>query len=151
MGKEIERKYLVINDSYAHMARSQREIAQGYLSNDPERVVRVRVAGECGYLTVKSKNHGAVRGEWEYEVPAEDARQMLSLCRGIISKTRYIVPFGGYIWEVDRFHGKNEGLIVAEIEIPGEDATYDLPPFAGREVTGEPQYYNSNLATDDAE
>lgn len=151
MAKEIEHKYLVVNDSYVHLASNRCEIAQGYLSTDPERVVRVRLADNSGFLTVKSKNHGAVRGEWEYAIPPDDARQMLGLCRGYISKTRYIVSFGGRVWEVDKFHGKNEGLTVAEIEIPSEDTVYDLPPFVGQEVTGKPQYYNSNLATDEAQ
>ncbi len=149
MAKEIERKYLVIDDSYKAMASSKRVIVQGYLCNDPERVVRVRIADNDAFITIKSKSHGATRDEWEYPIPADDARQMLRLCSGIISKTRYIVPNTGLIWEVDAFHGRNQGLVVAELELPSEDATFDLPRFVGREVTGQPQYYNSNLATDD--
>lgn len=131
------------------MACSKLDIAQGYLCTDPEHVVRVRLTDNAGYLTVKSKNHGASRGEWEYEVPYEDACQMLKLCTGLISKTRYLVPLDDYIWEIDEFHGRNQGLVVAEIELPREDASYRLPIFVGSEVTGQPQYYNSNLATDD--
>ncbi len=151
MGKEIERKYLVANDSYVAMSSAKHDIAQGYLSLDPERVVRVRIADEKAYITVKSKNHGAVRGEWEYPIPHDDALQMLPLCKKLISKTRYIVHFDGYMWEVDVFHGRNQGLIVAEIEIPHEGASYNLPPFAGPEVTGDPRYYNSNLPSDGME
>lgn len=143
---EIEHKYLVINDSYKNIAKSHREIHQGYLNRKPERTVRVRTVGQSGYLTVKGKNSGDTRLEFEYEIPLEDALKMLGLCEpGIIVKTRYIVDFGGMTWEVDEYHGDREGLVVAEIELPYTGYKYELPPFVGENVTGNPLYYNSNL------
>lgn len=155
MAKETERKYLVVSDSFKSLAVKSVEIEQGYLGTDPDATVRVRVSDGRAWLTVKSRNVGATRGEWEYPVPADDAREMLRACCGgrMIAKTRYIVPSlapdgtpDGLKWEVDVFHGRHEGLVVAEIELPSEDAVYALPPFIGREVTGEPQYYNSVLS-----
>lgn len=146
MPVEIERKFLVINDDYKRMASASHRIVQGYLSTDPQATVRVRVLDNQAFVTIKSKTVGCTRGEWEYSVPLADAEDMLALCRAKIEKTRWIVPFGGRTWEVDEFGGRLDGLILAEIELPSEDAPYDLPPFAGREVTGDPQYYNSNLA-----
>lgn len=146
MGKEIERKYLIKNDSYLSMASGSVEIVQGYLSVDADATVRVRLWGHDGRLTVKSRNRGAVRGEWEYALPEDDVREMLGLCGGrVLEKTRYMVPFGGRIWEVDVFHGRHAGLVLAEVELESESRTYELPPFVGREVTGDPRYYNSNL------
>lgn len=145
MAHEIEHKYLVINDTYQTMSIARHHIMQGYLSRIPERVVRVRLLDDRGFLTVKGKNDGDTRLEFEYEIPVEDARQLLSLCDGkIIDKTRYIVPFDGFTWEVDRFSG-DEGMTVAEIEIPSSDTSYPLPPFVGENVTGQVRYYNSNL------
>lgn len=147
MAKEIERKFLVKDVSYREAASSSVEIAQGYLCREPDTTVRIRVAGECGYITVKSRNHGATRNEWEYQINVDDAREMLALCSGVLSKTRFFVPGSdGLLWEVDEFRGALAGLVVAEIELPSEHATFALPSFAGREVTGEPEYYNSNLA-----
>lgn len=143
---EIEHKYLVKDGSYRRMAVAEHTIMQGYLSRTPEATVRVRVRDDEGFLTVKGRNEGDTRIEYEYPIPLSDARAMLSLCRGnIIQKTRYIVPYGGYTWEVDAFHGLREGLVVAEIELVTSHHEYPLPPFAGREVTGEAAYYNSNL------
>lgn len=145
MAHEIEHKYLVINDSFRNMSISMHHIVQGYLSRVPERVVRIRLLDNRGFLTVKGKNDGDTRLEFEYEIPAEDARQLLTLCEGrVIDKTRYIVPFEGFTWEVDCFAG-SDGLRVAEIEIPSSDTVYTLPPFIGRNVTGQVEYYNSNL------
>lgn len=144
MACEIERKFLVVDDSYRELSESITEIRQGYLMREPEAVVRVRVRGNHGYLTVKSKNHGASRGEWEYEVPVTDAMEMLSLCNPstIIDKVRYQCGR----WEVDEFHGRLAGLRVAEIELESEHEEFALPSFVGREVTGDARYYNSNLA-----
>ncbi len=149
MAKEIERKFLVVDDSYKVLASGSRHIAQAYLSADPDATVRVRIAGDSAFLTVKSRNIGASRGEWEYPVPVEDARQMLALCRsGLIDKTRYFVPGAdGLTWEVDEFHGPHDGLVVAEVELPAEDVCPALPAFVGREVTGDARYYNSSLAS----
>lgn len=146
MAIEIEYKYLVKNDNYKDLATSRTHILQGYLNREPERTVRVRVKGEKGFLTVKGKNSGASRLEFEYEIPKADAEEMLTLCMPpILDKTRYIVPFDGHVWEVDEFHGAREGLVTAEIELPSESEHYNLPGFIGKNVTGDPQYYNSNL------
>lgn len=152
MAFEIEHKYLVTGDSYLELcdSRQTRGIRQGYLSRDPERTVRVRTVltggKQLGFITVKGKNRGDTRLEFEYPVPYAQAEQMLSLCAGsIVEKTRYLVPFQGYTWEVDIFQGARQGLRVAEIELPESRHDYPLPPFAGKEVTGDPAYYNSNL------
>lgn len=146
MAKEIEHKYLVINNGFREMATDVKEICQGYLCRTPERVVRIRTKGDKGYLTVKGKTIGASRLEFEYEIPYEDAIAMLDMCEGnILIKSRYIVPYEGYIWEVDEFHGSREGLITAEIELPDENTKYTIPTFVGENVTGNPAYYNSNL------
>ena len=147
MAKEIERKFLVKNSSFMDISDSRRDIKQGYISRRPEGTVRVRICGDKAFLTVKGRNKGAVRDEWEYPVPVEDAMQMLARCTegNVIEKTRYIVPFGGLKWEIDVFHGAHEGLVVAEIERPAPDTPFTQPPFIGREVTGDQRYYNSNL------
>lgn len=147
MAVEIERKFLVNGDDYKKIATNHVEISQFYLSLDPERTVRVRVRGDRGYITVKGVNRGCVRKEWEYEVPVEEAREMMQLCTAGISKRRWIVPYGGLIWEVDEFSGRHQGLVVAEVELPSADTVISLPPFVGREVTGDPAYYNSTLTT----
>lgn len=149
MAKEIERKFLVDDMSFKALAVAHNDMSQGYLCTDADATVRVRTSGEKAWITVKSRNRGAVRGEWEYPVPVEDAEEMIANCCGsrIISKTRYIVPAGGGLkWEVDVFHGRHEGLVLAEIELPAVDTPFDLPAFVGREVTGDPQYYNSVLS-----
>lgn len=148
MAKEIERKFLVKDNSFAKMATETVDIRQTYLSDLPEATVRLRVIGEHARLTVKGKNSGAVRDEWEYEIPVTDACEMAASLAGgwSIDKTRYIVPFGGRVWEVDVFHGRHEGLILAEVELDDAGASVEIPPFAGQEVTGDPAYYNSVLA-----
>lgn len=146
MAFEIEHKYLVRNSAYRDMAVASINILQGYLCRDPERTVRVRIRNNEGYLTVKGINSGNTRNEYEYEIPVDDASEMLGLCEApILEKTRYLVNFKGFIWEVDEFHGKQEGLVVAEIELPESDIKYELPSFIGENVTGDPAYYNSNL------
>ncbi|MBD5341392.1 MAG: CYTH domain-containing protein [Bacteroides sp.] len=146
MGLEIERKFLVKNDSFKDIAISHSNIRQGYLSREPERTVRIRIKDDRGFITVKGKNSGAVRLEFEYEIPFADAEKMLGLCSGkILDKTRYNVKFGGYLWEIDVFHGLDEQLTVAEIELPSADASFEMPDFIGEEVTGNPRYYNSML------
>ena len=147
MAKEIERKFLVVNDSYKELCNTVLNISQGYITTDKKAVVRVRTCNEKGFLTIKGENSGAVRDEWEYEIPVADARDMLERCAdgAVITKTRYIVPFEGWIWEVDEFHGHNEGLVVAEIELPSADSPFRVPLFVGKEVTGNPAYYNSNM------
>lgn len=147
MAQEIERKFLVTDPAAAiAQAVASRHIIQGYLSVDPDATVRVRMVDGQGRLTVKSRNHGAVRGEWEYPIPATDAREMLALCKGrTIDKVRHIVPFGGRNWEVDVF-ASHPGLVLAEVELPSAHADVLLPPWLGAEVTTNPAYYNSTLA-----
>lgn len=155
---EIERKYMVINDDFLAMATASKRICQGYLSTNPLSTIRVRTmdikplngsdtpAEAKAYITVKSKSKGCVRDEWEYEIPIDDALQMMSLCECKLEKTRYIAPYEGYVWEVDIFEGALKGINIAEIELPDADAKYAVPSFAGEEVTGNPMYFNSNLA-----
>lgn len=146
MGIEIERKYLVRNTDYKHMSKGKTDICQGYLTRRLEGTVRVRVKGDRAYLTVKGKTVGDTREEFEYEVPVSDALSMLKMCEGsVISKTRYYVDYEGMCWEIDEFHGANEGLVLAEIELTASEQGYSLPPFVGEDVTGNPMYYNSNL------
>lgn len=146
MAKEIERTFLVVDDSYKDKAINVIHILQGYLNREPERTVRVRIADERAYLTIKGKNIGNVREEFEYEIPLQDGHQILRLCSGrILDKTRYLVPFRNHIWEVDEYHGDLEGLVVTEIELNHPDEKIAIPGFAGEEVSGDPRYYNSQL------
>lgn len=147
MAKEIERKFLVTGNSYLTMARESHEIRQAYISPLREATVRVRVKDSFAYLTVKGPNNGAIRDEWEYPIPVADAMEMMEcLTDGrFLHKTRYIVEHDGLTWEVDVFHGALSGLCVAEVELPTADTPLTLPPFIGREVTGDADYYNSNL------
>ena len=146
---EIERKYLVRDPSFLAGIQGT-SYRQGYLSSSPEdlTVVRVRTAGPRAYLTIKSATSGIVRSEYEYEIPLDEAAEMLDhLCRPpLIEKTRYKIEGAGYIWEVDVFAGDNQGLIVAEIELESEEQEFDLPPWIGDEVSHEPRYFNFNLA-----
>ena len=148
MAQEIERKFLIQDASIVDSLACER-LTQGYLSHDKNATVRVRLAGHQGWLTIKGKTVGATRSEFEYPVPQEDARQMLDeLCTaGVIDKTRYRLPQGELCWEIDVFHGDNDGLIVAEIELPSEDTPFDRPAWLGEEVTGDPRYYNSALSS----
>ncbi len=146
MAFEIEHKYLVTNDSYKRIATAKYHIYQGYLSREPERTVRVRIKDDKAFLTIKGKNEGAKRLEFEYEIPKDDALKILELCQSpILEKIRYNVPYEGKLWEVDEFLGKREGLILAEIELESEQESYAKPDFIGENVTGDHQYYNSNL------
>lgn len=146
MGKEIEHKYLVKDDSFRTMAVRSYNIEQGYLSRVKERTVRVRLRDDRGFLTVKGCTTVDTRPEFEYEIPGEDARQLLELCeKPILRKERFIVPYEGMIWEVDVFAPPLSPLIVAEVELPESRHDYPLPPFAGEEVTHDARYFNSNL------
>lgn len=145
--KEIERKFLVKSHEYRVNPIAIHNIKQGYLSTRKDATVRVRIKNDKAFLTVKGVNIGATRNEWEYPVPYNEATEMLDLSQGvIIEKTRYIVEFKGYTWEIDEFHGAHEGLIIAEIELTDEKETFPIPPFVGEEVTGNVAYYNSTLA-----
>lgn len=149
MAKEIERKFLVRDNSFIKMSNSSHIIRQAYLSSRPEATVRVRVADDSAWLTVKGANTGIMRSEWEYRIPVTDAERMADELAGgwAIDKTRYIVDYEGFVWEVDVFAGRLSGLIVAEVELPSVDCHPALPPFVGKEVTGDARYYNSALAT----
>lgn len=175
MGTEIERKFLLrdIGPDAGWRAGSQQRLSQGYLSSSGTSVVRVRVAGlgvarehlidsdsESGdgdrgdsdrgdkaWLTVKGPTVGATRAEYEYEIPAEEAAEMLeTLCEGVVDKTRFVIVHRGKTWEVDEFSGANQGLVVAEIELESEDESFESPTWVGAEVTGDVRYYNSNLS-----
>lgn len=146
---ETERKFLVVGDYYKASATAKFDIAQGYLSSHPERTVRVRTKGNKGFLTVKGKGNesGTTRLEWEKEISIEEAKLLLPLCeKGTIEKTRYEIPVGGHVYEVDEFYGDNEGLIIAEIELADEDESFDKPDWLGAEVTGDERYYNAYLS-----
>ncbi|MDE5998358.1 MAG: CYTH domain-containing protein [Muribaculaceae bacterium] len=146
MSLEIEHKFLVKDNSYKSLFSYSVHISQGYLCKEPERTVRVRIKDDKGFLTIKGKNSGAVRAEFEYEISLEDAKKLLSMCvPPILEKIRYIVPFEGHIWEVDEFLGNKVGLVTAEIELKSDDEEYLLPNFVGENVTDNPNYYNSNL------
>lgn len=145
MGKEIERKFLVTDQSYKALAKPVHYI-QGYLISHKDRVVRIRIAGDEGFITVKGAANGATRSEFEYGIPLEDASEMLSFCeKPIIEKYRYTLDYEGFTWEIDEFLRENEGLCVAEIELPSEDAEFIKPAWISREVTGDLRYYNNNL------
>jgi len=146
MGTEIERKFLVKDDTFKQMAKGTK-YRQGYLSSTKERVVRVRTIDEKGFLTVKGITTGATRVEYEYEIPVQDADAMLDeLCeKPIIEKNRYKIQKGNHVWEIDEFFGENQGLTVAEVELESEDQSYEKPGWIGAEVTGDPKYFNSNL------
>ena len=146
MAKEIERKFLVIGEEWKH-GTSGVSYRQGYLSTVKERTVRVRTVGDKGFLTIKGVTVGVSRSEFEYPIPTADANAMLDdLCeRPLIEKTRYKVQHAGLTWEIDEFFGENRGLIVAEVELKDEQQTFDLPSWVGKEVSGDPRYFNSNL------
>ena len=146
---EIERKFLVLSTDYRQQATSKNFIAQGYLNSAPERTVRIRIKGESGFLTIKGKGNdsGMSRFEWETELPLFEAKPLLALCEeGIIEKIRYEIPFGRHIYEVDEFQGENDGLVIAEIELSGEDEAFEKPLWLGAEVTNEDRYYNASLS-----
>ena len=145
---EIERKFIVINDSYKTMAFQSDRIAQGYICREGGNSARVRVRGDKGYVTIKgpSLDGGLSRFEWEKEIPVNEALDLLKLCHdGIIDKVRHLVKCGKHIFEVDEFFGDNEGLVIAEVELDNTDEAFDKPGFLGTEVTGDKRYYNSRL------
>lgn len=146
---EIERKFLIDNTNITKLATNQYLIKQGYLSSVAERTVRIRTKDDKGYITVKGKSNesGTSRMEWEKEIPFEEALDLLSICEDyIIDKTRYLIPYGKHCFEIDVFHGANEGLLIAEIELSAEDEVFEKPIWLGEEVTGDNRYYNSFIA-----
>lgn len=145
MALEIERKFLVTGTGWREAAGVH--YAQGYLNRDKHRTVRVRVAGEAAFLTIKGLTQGATRAEFEYPIPVADAQALLLLCEGpLIEKTRYVLQVGQTTWEVDEFHGENAPLVVAEVELPSEDAAFDRPDWLGDEVTQDARYFNASLS-----
>ncbi len=146
---EIERKFLVVSQDFKNQAFSKERIVQGFLNTDPERTVRIRVKGEMGFLTIKGKSNrsGTTRFEWEKQIGTSEAEKLLDLCeKSILEKTRYEISVGEHVFEVDEFHGANQGLIVAEIELNDENEDFEKPDWLGKEVTGEVKYYNSQLS-----
>lgn len=148
MAWEIERKFLVQSDRWRDDADVGITYAQGYLSTHPERSVRVRIAGDRGYLTIKGKSEGLRRREFNYAIPVDEAWDLLEyLCPPpLIEKTRYRLPLGDVVWEIDEFAGDNEGLIIAEVELNHPEQTLSLPDWLGEEVTHDPRYYNAQLS-----
>ena len=147
MATEIERKFLVTGDFSRQVISAQR-IVQGYICSQPGRTVRVRIRGEEGFLTIKgaSDEKRLSRYEFEQKIPLADAEELLKLCEpGAIDKMRNLVPAGKHTWEIDVFHGENEGLILAEIELASEDEPFERPDWIGQEVSGDRRYYNSML------
>lgn len=143
---EIERKFLVANDSWKQEVTNSTVIKQGYLNSSPERTVRIRIRGEKGYLTIKGKNENLTRKEFEYEIPLSEANELLDLCeKPIIEKTRHLVNQGKHTWEIDVFEGDNKGLIVAEIELTSENQSFETPAWIGKEVSADARYFNSSL------
>lgn len=148
MATEIERKFLVKNDLWRGQIISQVRMKQGYVSGGENATVRIRVAGEQAWLTIKSTTQGIRRLEFEYTIPTTDAEQMLMALakQPFIDKTRYKIRQGSHVWELDVFEGENQGLVMAELELESEDERFETPPWAGEEVSGDPRYYNSSLA-----
>jgi adenylate cyclase len=148
MATEIERKFLVNGDSWRDAVLSQERIMQGYLANNQNATVRVRVKGEHAFLTIKGAAQGISRAEYEYPIPVSDAEAMLAelSVSSPIDKVRHRVRQGDQVWELDVFAGDNAGLVMAELELEHEDQPFDLPDWAGTEVSDDPRYYNVNLA-----
>lgn len=146
---EIERKFLVVSDVFKQKAFEKVEIKQGFLNTDPERTVRVRIRDEEAFLTVKGKSSrdGLSRFEWEKEINKKEAENLLEICEpGKIEKTRYLVASGKFTFEVDEFHGENEGLCIAEVELETKNDFFFKPDWLGKEVTGDVKYYNSQIS-----
>jgi adenylate cyclase len=145
MGIEIERKFLVKGEAWRQLATGTL-CRQGYLARGVDRTVRVRIAGDRAFLTIKGKTEGIARSEFEYPIPVEDATQLLEMCdRPLIEKYRHQIAIGDLVWEVDEFLGENQGLILAEVELRDEKQAIDLPEWIGEDVSGDPRYYNARL------
>lgn len=147
MAVEIERKFMVKGE-FRHLAVKETHILQRYIVIGPDKTIRVRVAGEKAFLTIKGapEANSFSRKEWEFSIPLKDAEEMIGICLpGKIEKTRFMVPSGNHLFEVDVFHDKNVGLVIAEIELSSEDEPFEKPEWLGKEVTGQPEYYNVNL------
>ena len=146
---EIERKFLVLSEVFKSKSISKKRIEQGFLNTDPQRTVRIRIKEDEGFLTIKGKSNetGTTRFEWEKQIDLKEAEALLALCEdGILKKTRYEIPVGKHIFEVDEFYGNNQGLVIAEVELTNENELFERPNWLGKEVTGEVKYYNSQLS-----
>jgi CYTH domain-containing protein len=149
MSVEIERKFLVKNNSFKEESYQKKHIKQGFLNSNKNRVVRIRIADETAFITVKGKSNkeGTTRFEWEKEINKAEAEKLLLLCEpSIIEKTRFLIKKGNHIFEVDEFYSENQGLIIAEIELNSENEPFEKPNWLGKEVTGDLKYYNSVLS-----
>ena len=148
MAKEIERKFLVNLEKIEELGLGN-DIVHGFVPTKDNTVVRARITGERAYLTLKGESSGISRSEFEYEIPVEDAQQIMAeLCAdSVIEKTRYEISHSGHTWELDIFRGENAGLVVAEIELSREDEQFDLPQWAAEEVTGQARYFNASLVS----
>lgn len=148
MGLEVERKFLVVGNGWRAGVTHSARIVQGYLAQAGGTVVRVRVKGERAYLTIKGTSRGIARSEFEYEIPVDDALEMLGeMAQGpVIDKVRHLVPVGDHVWEVDVFSGDNAPLVMAEVELGHQDEAFVRPDWAGQDVSDDPRYYNVNLA-----
>jgi CYTH domain-containing protein len=149
MSIEIERKFLVKNNLFKRDSYKKKQLKQGYLNADKKRTVRIRIADEKAYLTIKgiSNSSGTSRFEWEKEIEKSEAEQLLKLCEpSIIEKTRYLINVGDHTFEVDEFYGDNQGLIIAEIELTSEDERFVKPSWLAKEVTGDLKFYNSCIS-----
>jgi CYTH domain-containing protein len=143
---EIERKYLIGNmDLLGPLLLNGRTIEQGYLFVSPDKSCRIRLKGDRGFITLKFGESAFVRSEFEYEIPLVEAEALLRQCSKVLSKTRFEVVVDSHVWEIDVFHGKHQGLIVAEIELSREDESFVLPDWVGKEVTADKSYLNVNL------
>jgi adenylate cyclase len=149
MNIEIERKFLVKTDTFKEESYQKKYIKQGFLNSDKNRVVRIRIADNDAFITVKGKSNraGTTRFEWEKEIKKTAAEKLLLLCElTIIEKTRFLVKKGNHVFEIDEFYGENKGLLIAEIELSSENETFEKPSWLGKEVTGDLKYYNSVLS-----
>lgn len=151
MAQEIERKFLVVSDSWKAEVTGSKLLRQGYLSSNAKATVRVRTRDDNeAVVTIKGSVSGMSRAEYEYDVPVADAREMLAMAAPhVLEKRRYIVPFGGLTWEVDVFEGRHAGLVIAEVELASEDQHVELPEWVGAEVTHDDRYYNASLSRSD--
>jgi adenylate cyclase len=148
LAQEIERKFLVTGDGWKALAESSSLLRQGYLSSNAKATVRVRSwDDERAALTLKGRASGMTRAEYEYDIPMDDAREMLDMAQPhVLEKRRHLVPFGGLTWEVDVFEGRHEGLVIAEVELTSEQQAVELPAWVGTEVTDDDRYYNASLS-----
>ncbi len=147
MGKEIERKFLLHLEEWKKLIKpAGKHLRQGYISNNPEKTIRIRIAENQAWLTIKGITIGASRLEYEYEIPLNEAAELLdNFCESELEKTRYEIDYKGKTWEIDVFSGDNDGLIVAEIELLSEEETFERPIWIEAEVTADKRYYNANL------